>query len=63
MFIASRVVSSWDPESLIPSTTFNYSYHPNLVLFIASRALISRIKVIDVNHNLESFIVSKALSS
>ena len=38
-----------------------YIHSPKL--FIASRALSSQLKVIDVNHNLELFIVSKTLTT
>ena len=39
------------------------AYIHNPKLFIASRALSSQLKVIDVNHNLELFIVSKTLTT
>ena len=44
-------------ELFLSSTTLNPK------LFIASRALSSQLRVVDVNHNLEVFIAFKALSS
>ena len=69
MFIAFRGMSSWDLESLISSTTLNYSYHlePKShfvhVILTLELPLALRLKVVHLIDNSKLFITSIDLSS